>query len=340
MSSGTRRGSTEYVLKSLFAGGVAGCAAKTLIAPLDRVKILFQTNNAHFAKYAGSMRGLWGATRDIWQHNGVRGLFQGHAATLLRIFPYAAIKFMAYEQYRGLLMPTRQHETVWRQFWAGSFAGITSVVFTYPTELVRVRMAYNIDSNRRRGILATCRDIVEESRAATARVEPRPALQWPASVSAFYRGFFMTVAGMIPYAGVSFCTHAALVDVCRARFPAITTMPLSEANASADSRTHAKAKRDGRAPLRVWAELLCGGLSGATAQTVSYPLEVIRRRLQVFGVQHPGSRPSALSVARDIWATRGLRGFFVGLSIGYIKVMPMAAVAFTVYDHMKWLLNM
>jgi solute carrier family 25 protein 16 len=48
------------------------------------------------------MHGLWGATRDIWQQNGIRGLFQGHGATILRIFPYAAIKFMAYEQYRGV----------------------------------------------------------------------------------------------------------------------------------------------------------------------------------------------------------------------------------------------
>jgi hypothetical protein len=57
--------------------------------------------SAKLSIYLGSMRGLWGATRDIWRTNGPRGLFQGHAATLLRIFPYAAIKFMAYEQYHG-----------------------------------------------------------------------------------------------------------------------------------------------------------------------------------------------------------------------------------------------
>lgn len=30
------------------------------------------------------------------------GLYQGHSVTLLRIFPYAAIKFVAYEQYRAV----------------------------------------------------------------------------------------------------------------------------------------------------------------------------------------------------------------------------------------------
>lgn len=43
----------DYVLRSLVAGGVAGCVAKSVIAPLDRVKILFQTNNPHFQRHSG-----------------------------------------------------------------------------------------------------------------------------------------------------------------------------------------------------------------------------------------------------------------------------------------------
>ena len=35
------------------------------------------------------------------------------------------------------------------------------------------------------------------------------------------------------------------------------------------------------ATLTVPAKLLCGGLAGATAQTVSYPLDVARRRMQL-----------------------------------------------------------
>lgn len=46
----------------------------------------------------GTWSGAFRAAAQIYGENGVRGLFQGHSATLLRIFPYAAIKFMAYDQ--------------------------------------------------------------------------------------------------------------------------------------------------------------------------------------------------------------------------------------------------
>ena len=97
-----------YILRSGLAGGVAGCVAKTVIAPLDRVKILFQASNPDFQKYAGTWSGAFRAVSLIYREHGVRGLLQGHSATLLRIFPYAAINFMTYDQAEALLMPTPQ----------------------------------------------------------------------------------------------------------------------------------------------------------------------------------------------------------------------------------------
>jgi solute carrier family 25 protein 16 len=71
--------------------------AKTVVAPLDRVKILFQTSNPDFKSYSTHWTGVFRAGRDIYADAGVRGLLQGHSATLARVFPYAAIKFMTYD---------------------------------------------------------------------------------------------------------------------------------------------------------------------------------------------------------------------------------------------------
>lgn len=85
--------------------------------------------------------------------------------------------------------------------------------------------------------------------------------------------------------------------------------------------------------------LACGGVAGAIAQTVAYPMEVIRRRMQVGGALHPEKFVGVLETARMVHADRGIRGFFVGLSIGYLKVAPMSAVSFLVYEEMKILLG-
>ncbi|KAA8908039.1 hypothetical protein TRICI_004866 [Trichomonascus ciferrii] len=305
--------SLNYVFRSGIAGGAAGCAAKTLIAPLDRVKILFQTSNPSFRKYTGSWLGFYRAGRHIYSTDGVLALFQGHSATLLRIFPYAAIKFVAYEQVRSLLIPSKQQETSARRFVAGSLSGLVSVFFTYPLDLVRVRLAYDTTSH-------------SSPRGRLIHVMKKIYGERQEGLRNFYKGFVPTIAGMIPYAGVSFWAHDAFHDLFRTKLLA----PYAVQDDVPISGTS-------RPPLTAWAQLTAGGLSGLCAQTASYPLEVIRRRMQVSG--ETGERIGMFKMGKSIVATRGFRGLFVGLSIGYIKVTPMFACSFFVYERVKLLLG-
>ncbi|EFY98206.2 mitochondrial carrier protein LEU5 [Metarhizium robertsii ARSEF 23] len=338
-----RTRSWDYVWRSGVAGGLAGCAAKTIVAPLDRVKILFQASNPHFAKYTGSSFGVATAIRDIYHFEGGRGLFRGHSATLLRIFPYAGIKFLAYEQIRAMIIPGKEYETPLRRLLSGSLAGVTSVFFTYPLELIRVRMAFETKKDGRSSLSSICRQIYNSSpveKSATARLPSAPApvaaaVESTASVAGsivpktglvnFYRGFAPTLLGMLPYAGMSFLTHDTVSDLMR--HPSVaqyTTLPRRKNQPS-----------DKPAPLRSWAELTSGGVAGMISQTSSYPLEVIRRRMQVSGAVGDGHRMRLGETARLIFQERGFRGFFVGLTIGYVKVIPMVAVSFYTYERMK-----
>ena len=74
--------------------------AKSVVAPLDRVKILFQGANSSVSQFSGSLLGPFRALKYIAENQGTRGLYKGHQATLLRIFPYAALNYMCYEQYK------------------------------------------------------------------------------------------------------------------------------------------------------------------------------------------------------------------------------------------------
>lgn len=118
----------------------------------------------------------------------------------------------------------------------------------------------------------------------------------------FYRGIGPTLMGIIPYGGISFMTYEAM-KTCLT-----TPGPFYEQR---------------RKELSGWKKLFCGAMAGTVAQTASYPLDVIRRRMQL-QTQMPagqaGIYSNSLKALRGIWAKEGLRGFYVGLTINYIKV--------------------
>jgi solute carrier family 25 protein 16 len=134
---------------------------------------------------------------------------------------------------------------------------------------------------------------------------------------------------MLPYAGSSFLVHDTMSDLLRhPNLVPFTTIPGTE-----------RPDHDKPAQLKYWAELSTGGVAGFVSQTVSYPLEVIRRRMQVGAVVGDGHRLRMGEVAARIWMEKGWRGFFVGLGIGYVKVVPMVATSFFAYERAKWYLG-
>eukprot|EP00842_Homolaphlyctis_polyrhiza_P003968 jgi/Hompol1/4572/HPOL_003713-RA len=384
----------NYIFKSMLAGGLAGCAAKTVIAPLDRVKILFQTSNPVYEQYTGSLIGASRAMRKIIKTQGSWGLFQGHSATLLRIFPYAAIKFMAYEQIKAKMMPTKRDETSFRKFLAGSLAGkqcysslsvqridrctdtmrmmavliftllllllfatgCTSVFFSYPLDILRVRLAFETRIAKSITLRETAQAIYNEPNVFFPN--PPKAFKPIVSVLNFYRGFMPTFYGMIPYAGVSFLTYETLKTFVSTHF-VMYTLTNGEAVAKELEETHQHHLQQMQVPgydphkdpnynqhpntkpiLTAWANLAIGSVSGVVAQTCSYPLEVVRRRMQVSARSAEGSNHvTTLQTINDIWKRRGFKGFWVGLGIGYIKVVPMFAVSFYAYEFLKTSLN-
>ena len=276
--------------------------------------------------------------RDINRQDGLRGLFRGHSATLLRIFPYAAIKFLAYEQIRSIIIPTNSKEIPLRRLLSGSLAGVTSVFFVYPLEVIRVRLAFETTKDSRSSLTSICKQIYHEH-------PPKSSSPFPASIPGaqvittprsglanFYRGFSPTLVGMLPYAGMSFLTHDTATDWLRSSIlaPYTTTTTPSHSLKPADPA---------KPPLKYWAELLAGGIAGLVSQTSSYPLEIIRRRMQVGGAVGDGHRLGMGETARLVFRERGWRGFWVGLTIGYFKVVPMAAVSFLVYERAKVVLG-
>ncbi|RUS82063.1 hypothetical protein EGW08_010171 [Elysia chlorotica] len=300
--------------KTFVSGGIAGCCAKTAVAPLDRVKILLQAHNVHYKHL-----GVFSTVKHVIHKEGFTGLYKGNGVQMMRIFPYAAIQFLTYEQLKKFAkhLPYLSHSPNTSKLICGSLAGLTSVMFTYPLDMIRSRLAFQVKGEVvYTGIKHTIQSIVLLEGGARG----------------LYQGIVPTVLGMAPYAGLSFCSFEMLKNFALEKFPEMLG-------------TH---KASCGLVLILPAKLVCGGLAGAIAQTVSYPLDVVRRRMQLSGmalkttehniVKHPrGWFQMLVSIYHENGVTRGL---FRGMSVNYIRIMPTVAISFATYESCKQALGL
>lgn len=81
---------------------------------------------------------------------------------------------------------------------------------------------------------------------------------------------------------------------------------------------------------------LSGGIAGLLAQTIAFPGDVIKRQLQLNGVNNNKNKYNGMiDCIHKIYIKEGIPGFYTGLKINIIKCIPGAAIQFTVYDYCK-----
>lgn len=172
-------------LKSLLLGGTSGCIAKTTCAPLERVKIVLQTQAA--AGTAGpKYDGMVSCARGILAESGVAGLWRGNLVNCSRYFPTQAINFACKERYQRALVPDRA--TAGFAPWfagylaAGGLAGATSLTVVYPLEFAYTRLAADVTGTQFAGLADCVRQIHAKD-----------------GVQGLYRGYGPSVVGIVLY---------------------------------------------------------------------------------------------------------------------------------------------
>ncbi|XP_058840147.1 mitochondrial coenzyme A transporter SLC25A42 [Topomyia yanbarensis] len=131
-----------------------------------------------------------------------------------------------------------------------------------------------------------------------------------------YRGYWATVLGVIPYAGTSFFTYDTL------------------------KKEYCKHTGD-KSPNTV-ISLIFGAMAGMIGQSSSYPLDIVRRRMQTTGVtKHCADRYLTIGTTLvKIYREEGfIGGFYKGLSMNWIKGPIAVGISFATYDHIKHLLR-
>ena len=257
---------------------------------------------------------------------------------------------------------------------AGMIAGTISVICTYPLDLVRAQLAvlkYNkTSSSPIKSKLQTTTINTNGANNLQSLLSTKASTQHgtgiPANhgfvrvlrdnyvrggVAGLFRGITPTLFGILPYSGIAFTLNEqGKREIQHIMGRDVTTME----------------------------RLQCGAFSGLIAQSVTYPIEVTRRRMQTIGLVNnndtalssclgdnqgingaakaPSPLPSTATISTTTTATppkpptlyytithlyneQGIRGFLKGVSMNWLKGPIAFAISFTTFDHVQHLLE-
>lgn len=333
------------------AGGVAGITSRTLTAPFDRIKIIVQEGylthlpaGQHPMSTSKNAR-LRDVAKMIYRDGGVRGFWRGNFVNCCKASPEFALVFSLrhylFSMYEDIVERDEKRLEQYEQLrqmhdststalhgqpfsvsppapscisriprlgvncLIGAGAGLGAQSLLYPLEVVKTRV---------------CVSRNEEFRSGGVRTIIREAYQ-QGGMKEFYKGFSPNMIGIVFYRGLELGIYSSIqqsVMLYRMKYRHCTRQ---------------------ESTLTV-AEVGIAGMAASTvAQTVTYPLNVIRTRLQTQGTQGRTKRYNGtIDCFLKVLKQKGVRGLFSGLGANYIKAVPASSCAFVVFEKMQTVL--
>uniref|UniRef100_A0A8D0TUA4 Solute carrier family 25 member 23 n=1 Tax=Sus scrofa TaxID=9823 RepID=A0A8D0TUA4_PIG len=239
----------------------------------------------------------------------------------------------------------------WKQLVAGAVAGAVSRTGTAPLDRLKVFMQVHASKTNRLNILGGLRSMIQEGGVRSLwrgnginvlKIAPESAIKFMAyeqvlktrltlrrtgqykglldcawrilereGPRAFYRGYLPNVLGIIPYAGIDLAVYETLKNQWLQQY-------------SHDS-----------ADPGILVLLACGTISSTCGQLASYPLALVRTRMQAQASIEGAPQLSMLGLLRHILSQEGVRGLYRGIAPNFMKVIPAVSISYVVYENMK-----
>lgn len=260
-------------LHSLVFGGISGACSRTMVAPLDRIKIIMQTTSTR--------ENLLHSLQNIIKNEGILNLWKGNVLNCSRIVPYSALQFASYDMCKSVTFvePLSIHE----RLICGSVAGFVATTITHPIDVIRHRLLLYHDIHTFRHAF---KSILSENGSRS-----------------LFKGYGSTISGLVPFIAVNFCTFDTL-------------------------KTHLQ-----------WTStsgiLSVGAISALFSQTICYPLDTIRRRMQIKGTPYK----HGIDAFQQIIKKEGVAQLYAGITANALKIAPNNSIRFLVYELCKLYIN-
>lgn len=284
----------------LLAGGVAGAVSKTCTAPLARLTILFQVQGMHSDVATMRNTSIWREASRIVYEEGLRAFWKGNLVTIAHRLPYSSISFYTYERYKNWLQMIPGLDN---NGGLGADVGVRMVGGGL-SGITAASLTYPLDLVRTRLAAQTntayYRGISHALFAICRDEGPR----------GLYKGLGPTLLGVGPSIAISFSVYETL-------------------------RSHWLLERPCDSPIFI--SLACGSLSGVASSTITFPLDLVRRRKQLEGAAGRANvyKTGLVGTFGHIIQTEGYRGLYRGILPEYCKVVPSVGLIFMTYETLK-----
>ncbi|OWZ20188.1 Mitochondrial Carrier (MC) protein [Phytophthora megakarya] len=320
-----RRQRLTAQVTSFAAAIAAGALARTVCAPLERLKMLMQLSipkqtQASAAKLFSGTAPYTSLTRgflNMVKISGPRSLFSGNLAHCIWVVPSVPTKVILCHVYQKQLAhmlpesPSPFGSTSMTNLAVGGLAGLTLNCLFYPLDVIRGRLTVQqyYNANRPSSGMLKCARLIRDKEG----------------FQGFYRGFMPASLGVSTYIGCNFALYESLRPV----------FVLYDTEDTSNQLGHPS----------VPGQILCATTASLASQCISYPFDVIRRRVQLQGAKwHPElafpTYDSAWdcvrsSIAEEGGGVRGLRSLYRGLFVNAVKALPSTVISFLSYEKLR-----
>ncbi|KXS10788.1 mitochondrial carrier [Gonapodya prolifera JEL478] len=161
------------------AGFYSAIPGTLLMGPMERIKIVLQTPNSPY-KTIGQ------ATAHIWKDGGVRSLFRGTFATLVRDGPASMAWFATYEVVKAALSPPGGSMSPGAVLFAGGIAGVANWTVAIPPDVIKSRIQSSPAGTYKGFVDATMKTVAAEGPSALFKgLGPAMLRAFPANAANF-----------------------------------------------------------------------------------------------------------------------------------------------------------
>jgi len=284
-------------------GGVSGAVAKTLTAPIERVKLIIQTQDANPRIRSGEVpryTGIVNCFTRVFREQGLKAFWRGNFTNVIRYFPTQAFNFAFKDTFKKMF-PSFNPKTEFFKFFlvqmaSGALAGAGSLCIVYPLDYARTRLASDVGTGKRdfNGLWDCLKKTASGQKGFLG----------------LYNGFGVSVAGIIPYRGVYF----GMYDSLREKNP----------------------YKDANGAIAVASRFAVAQVTAITAGYASYPFDTVRRRLQMQSEKpreqwvYKGTADCFTKVLRE----EGSSALFKGAGANALRTVGSALVL-VLYDSLR-----